>query len=96
MRRLSMLLLLMMTPALMAGCALYRNDKCYVPAEQYQLARDMFIQSGSLDLVERRLQDLEWQRCKVNETMYRLQKEFDVQPEEVAAPQAQPAAPAGK
>lgn len=60
------------------SCALYRNDRCYVEDEQYQIAYNLFLESGSLDLVERQLEAYEWRRCKVNETLYRLQKEFEV------------------
>jgi hypothetical protein len=68
--------------ALGSGCALYRNDRCWAPPEQYALARDLFIQTGSLDLVQRSLVDLEWETCKINEAVYRLQKEFEVLPED--------------
>lgn len=68
------------------GCSLYRNDRCFIPDEQYTAARELFIQSGSLDLVERQLTDMQWRRCRINETIYRLQKEFEVLPEEVPAP----------
>ena len=68
---------------LFAGCALYRNDRAWVPKEQYQYAREMFIQTGSLDLVQRRLTDMKWRRAKVNEIVYRLGKEFEVLPEEL-------------
>jgi hypothetical protein len=71
-----------------SSCALYRDDRCWVPPEQYSLARDLFIQTGSLDLVTRNLEDLEWERCKVNEVVYRLQKEFEVLPEGEPAPAA--------
>lgn len=67
------------------GCALYRNDHCYVTPDKYTLARNLFIETGSLDLVERRLHDLQWQRCEVNEAIYRLRKEFEVLPEESPA-----------
>lgn len=70
------------------GCALYRNDKCYVEDSQYARAREIFIRTGSLDLVERQLKEWEWRRCKVNETMYRLNKEFEVLPEELPVAQA--------
>lgn len=64
------------------GCHLFDNDHCYVPDEEYNIARTMFIQQGSLDLVNRKLHDLEWEPCKITETMYRLTKEFEVLPEE--------------
>ena len=70
---------------LFAGCALYRNDRAWVPKEQYQYAREMFIQTGSLDLVQQRLTDMKWRRAKVNEIVYRLGKEFEVLPEELPA-----------
>ena len=81
--------------AIMTGpsaCSLYRNDRCYVPEDQYELARDVYVETGSLDLVEQRLIDSQWKRCKINEVVYRLNKEFSVLPEELPQPaQAQPA-----
>ena len=74
--------------ALPGGCALYRNDRCWVPDDQYAYARELFIATGSLELVERQLADLEWRRCRRNEVVYRLQKEFEVLPEELPAPSA--------
>lgn len=68
-----------------AGCAalidLYREDRCWVPDDMYATAREYFIQTGSLDLVRRRMEDMEWKRCQRNEVVYRLQKEFEVLPE---------------
>jgi hypothetical protein len=63
------------------GCALYRNDRCWVSPEEYAQARDIFLQAGSLDLVHKRLDDLDWKTSKINETLYRLRKEFEVLPE---------------
>lgn len=65
------------------GCALYRDDRCYLPADEYYIARDLFIQTGSLELVRLTLRDYQWQTCKLNEALYRLQKEFEVLPEEL-------------
>lgn len=61
-----------------AGCALYRNDKCYVEDIDYALAKGIFVESGSLDVVARQMDFLEWKRCEKNEVLYRLQKEFQV------------------
>jgi hypothetical protein len=74
-----------------ASCALYSQDRCYVPDNEYALAHDLFVQTGSLDLVEKSLKDQEWETCKINEALYRLQKEFQVLPEGTPAP-ATPAA----
>jgi hypothetical protein len=90
-RRLGTGLLLAGLLLLPAACSLYRNDRCWVPPEQYSLARDVFIQTGSLDLVRQRLEDLQWERAKINEALYRLQKEFEVLPEE--KPEASAPAP---
>jgi hypothetical protein len=73
----------MLCLGLTAGCALYRNDHCWVAEPQYQTAREMFLATGSLDLVQARLTDMQWRRCKVNEILYRLGKEFDVLPDEL-------------
>lgn len=61
------------------GCALYRRDRCYLEDEKYSIARGLFIESGSLDLTQRRLETLQWQTCEVNEALYRIEKEFEVQ-----------------
>ena len=66
----------------LSGCALYREDRCWVPDEQYDDVRQLYITTGSLDLVVKHLEEMEWKRCKVNEVRYRLEKEFDVLPEE--------------
>lgn len=77
MRRFAFLLLSLALLA-PAACALYRDDRCYVEDEQYQIAYNLFLESGSIDLVERQLRDYQWRRCKINESLYRLRKEFEV------------------
>ena len=61
-----------------AACSLYRNDRCFVEDDMFELAENLFIESGSLDLVERQLTGLEWRRCEINETLYRISKQFEV------------------
>lgn len=61
-----------------AACSLYRNDRCYIEDENFALAENLFLESGSIDLVERQLKGLEWRRCEINETLYRLSKQFEV------------------
>lgn len=75
----------------LGGCRLYREDRCWIPPEQYLIARDLFIQTGSLDLVQQSLEAQQWRTCRVNEALYRLQKEFDVLPEELPPPAPAPA-----
>ncbi len=81
------------------GCAsirdYYANDHSWISDRQYAVARELFIQTGSLDLVEKRLVEFEWQRPERNEALYRLRKEFEVLPEEVALA-ARPAVPSRK
>lgn len=85
MGRILMLLACAATLTGVTGCAVgravrdyYANDRCWVEPERYAMARDMFIETGSLDLVRHYLEDLQWRRCEINETVYRLQKEFEV------------------
>ena len=94
---LALTIMLALILTLGTSCALYREDRCWIPPEQYALARDLFIQTGSLDLVQRNLEDMQWERCKINEAVYRLQKEFEVLPEgePAAGATAQPAAAPG-
>jgi len=68
--------LLLLAP--LFSCALFREDRCYVDDDQYGLAHDLFVQTGSLDIVEKQLNEFDWRRCKVNEVIYRLRKEFEV------------------
>ena len=62
----------------LSSCRLFTEDRCYIDNLQYAVAYNLFTESGSLDLVERRLNELQWRRCKVNEALYRLRKEFEV------------------
>ncbi len=64
-----------------AACAIYTKDKCYLEDSKYQIVSKLFLESGSLDLVERQLVDYEWRRCEINEALYRLTKEFEVVPQ---------------
>jgi hypothetical protein len=68
----------LMALALAGSCALYQKDRCYLEDEEYALARELFIESGSLELTQLRLEDFDWRRCAVNEAVYRLMKEFEV------------------
>lgn len=61
-----------------SGCALYRNDRCFVEDWQYEIAHNLYTESGSLDIVTRLMQTYEWRRCQINEIVYRLRKEFEV------------------
>ncbi len=60
-----------------SGCAIYREDRCHVEDWRYGIAKDLFVESGSIDIVERRLRTNKWQRCEINEILYRLEKEFE-------------------
>ena len=62
----------------LASCELYQTDRCFVDEQVYEIAYGLFMESGSLDIVERRLTFYEWQRCEINEVIYRLEKEFEV------------------
>lgn len=61
-----------------SACSLYTKDRCYVEDEDYGLARIIYLESGSLELVELRLESFEWRRCAINEAIYRLTKEFEI------------------
>jgi hypothetical protein len=61
-----------------SGCGIYRRDKCYVDDTRYTQMRDIFVESGSIELVKRRMDELQWMRCEKNEVLYRLKKEFEV------------------
>lgn len=60
------------------GCSIYRNDRCYVDDARYDLMRQIFIQSGAVDMVKREMERLQWARCEKNEVLYRISKEFEV------------------
>ena len=62
----------------LVSCSLYRNDRCYVDDVHYEVAYNLFLESGSLDLVERQLVEYQWKRCLINESVYRLKKEFEI------------------
>jgi hypothetical protein len=62
-----------------AGCASLSDGRCHVSEPEYEFAFDLFTRTGSIDLVRRELTGLEWERCKVNEVVYRLEKETYVE-----------------
>jgi hypothetical protein len=62
---------------------LYQNDRCFLSEERYSVARELFVETGSLDIVRQRLIALEWMKAEQNEALYRLGKEFQVSPEEL-------------
>lgn len=88
-RRAGRLAVCLLILSMITGCGLWLNDRCWVPPEQYAQAREVFIETGSLDLVEQRMRQQQWRRCRRNETLYRLEKEFTVLPEEVPVYQAE-------
>ena len=61
-----------------AGCSIYRNDRCYVDDTRYGAMRQVFMQTGSVELVRQQMEDLQWARCEKNEVLYRISKEFEV------------------
>jgi len=69
--------------SLLLGCSLYRNDRAWVSPEKYEQAHRFYVRTGSIDLTERHLHDLRWTTGEINETIYRLGKEFEVLPEEL-------------
>jgi len=60
------------------SCALYREDRCFAEDYEYESAREIFAETGSMDLVRRRMEEIGWRRCLQNEITYRLTKEFEV------------------
>jgi len=60
------------------GCAIYRNDRCYVDDVRYGVMRQTFMQSGSIEIVRQEMERLQWARCEKNEVLYRISKEFEV------------------
>ncbi len=79
------MLILVVVSAVLAGCTLYSSDHCWVPEDQYLDARTLYIQTGSLEIVKRRMEEMQWRICRRNEVVYRLQREFEVLPEELPA-----------
>jgi len=73
MRRITVLLLLTLA---LGGCISGRNDKCYLFDVEYREARRAFERTQSLELVRQGMIDAHWPDCKVNEAVYRIEKEF--------------------
>ena len=77
-RSLAGALILAVAVGVSSSCAAFRSERCYVEDWQYDIAYNIFVQTGSIQVVRRRLTDLEWRSCSINECMYRLRKEFEV------------------
>ncbi|MBN1901061.1 hypothetical protein JW926_07020 [Candidatus Sumerlaeota bacterium] len=71
------LLLVMMMYAI--GCG-YKDDRCWVDDYRYQTAKEIYEKTQTLDLVRYYLENQHtWRRCEINEVLYRLKKEYNLE-----------------
>ena len=62
------------------GCAVYRADRTWIPEQKCEEARKVYDQTGSLALTEKVLRESDnWQRAEMNEAIYRLKKEHNLE-----------------
>jgi len=81
MRHAAILLLVASVATLLGGCVGGPTDKCYLFDVEYREARRAFERTQSLELVRQGLIDAHWPNCKVNEAIYRIEKEFGLNDE---------------
>ena len=61
------------------SCAWRQNDRCWISKERYETARELYLQTNSLDLVQQALKDSAWMPGEINEAAYRLVKEYNLE-----------------
>ena len=60
-----------------SACGAYSNGKTWIPNLKYDVAQEIYDETGSLKLTEEKLRDdPTWSRAEINEAVYRLQKKY--------------------
>lgn len=68
--------ILLAASALAAGCLNSKTDKCYVPMARYEPLRDLFLETGSIQRVNQRMEEEKWAPCERNQLRYMLAKDL--------------------
>ncbi len=61
------------------SCAWRQNDRCWISNARYEEAKQLYMETNSLDLVRQKLEDRHWSIAERNEAEYRLIKEFHLE-----------------
>ena len=61
-----------------SACALWRDDRIFLPPHRYDQAKMLYDQVGSIALVKEILDDAGWRRGEINEFEYRITKEIEL------------------
>ena len=62
-----------------SGCAWYISGRCWVDETRYVEAKRLYNRTGSIALTHSMLKDEGWRRCEINEVIYRLKKEYNLE-----------------
>ncbi|MFH0794324.1 MAG: hypothetical protein V2A74_09870 [bacterium] len=61
------------------GCSWYISGRCWVDENRYTEAKRLYNRTGSIALTHSMLEDEGWRRCEINEVVYRLKKEYNLE-----------------
>jgi len=71
---------------LLAACAGWEGDRCYVPVDRYAAMKELFVATGSMQRVEDAMEDENWAACERNQFRYLLRKDLYLDDVESAPP----------
>lgn len=80
MARLTIVIALIIVMTMMA-CSWRERDFCWISDTYYNKARELYLKTGSLEIVKQTLKDNYWTPGEINEAVYRLKKEFHLEEE---------------
>lgn len=60
------------------ACASFEGDRKYISDVQYEMARKIYNETGSLQITESKLLKEHWHPGEVNEAIYRLSKQYHI------------------
>ncbi|HBF35049.1 TPA: hypothetical protein DDW35_10865 [Candidatus Sumerlaeota bacterium] len=78
MQRCSVFVLLILISLTFAACNSFDGDKVYIPDTQYETAKRIYNETGSVQLTAGRLKELHWRSGEINEAVYRLTKQYEI------------------
>ena len=78
MQRCSVLFLLSFICLSFFACNSFDGDKMYIPDSQYETAKRIYNETGSVQLTSAKLKELHWRKGEINEAVYRLTKEYEI------------------
>ena len=69
---------LILVSLLFTACNAFDGDRVYIPDTQYETAKRVYNETGSVQLTAARLKEWHWRQAEINEAVYRLTKQYEM------------------